>query len=226
MEVKLILLTVTFVVICSNNDHAAIRIRKKRYVIKVKTTVNVVRPSTFTPSTFTHNIVTPNITSSNFTTPKVSTFCHTIRNKGNKSHIYCDITSSWLPKYSKSDCIAAIVIISSFTMVTTLIGVICMVKISIGALLISKLIWSAIDVTLDVYTFYQLNNGKLVDPVIQREVPVLNGILAFAVLGAVAMLINIGILLVAIEGHGIEQERMILPKMGIALMTFVFEDCF
>ena len=52
-----------------------------------------------------------------------------------------------------------------------------------------SLIWDTCDVGLDLYVFYQLEKGDLLDDVIHRNIYVNNAIFAFAVLGMVKMLL-------------------------------------
>ena len=98
-------------------------------------------------------------------------FCHEIKQKGRKPK-YCKVENGWIPIYSRSSSIVACIVVSSLSFITVFIGIIMVFKESRSnelkfwdsLIIIAKLLWSAVDVTLDVFTFYQLNIGKLVDP--------------------------------------------------------------
>ena len=53
---------------------------------------------------------------------------------------------------------------------------------------ILKLLWDAIDVTIDAYLFYQLETGRVIDKDIYRNKHVNNAILAFSMLGCLKLL--------------------------------------
>ena len=55
-------------------------------------------------------------------------------------------------------------------------------------LTILKLLWDAIDVTIDAYLFYQLETGRVIDKDIYRNKHVNNAILAFSMLGCLKLL--------------------------------------
>ena len=122
------------------------------------------------------------------TTPQ-ATFCHTIKQEEDKSQTYCDIKNKWVPQYSGSTSMAVCYVISVFSFMVALHAICFMAKFKAGGLPIVKVLWSAIDVTLDVYTFYQLNIGKLLDPIIYRNIHVINGILVFSVFGGIAIFV-------------------------------------
>ena len=144
----------------------------------------------------------------------------------------------WIPQ--KTGGIAACVAITSFTLIITIIGIrmisknlcqlccnvksghCCSFSIFVTAVIL-KLLWNAIDVGLDVYTFYQLNIGKLIDPFIYRNSHVINSILAFAILGAVAVVVNIRLLHLKVKDLGKEGE-IAETKLSLILITFIIED--
>lgn len=61
-------------------------------------------------------------------------------------------------------------------------------------LTIFKVVWDAIDVSFDIYTFINLENGELINGYIQRNAMVTNAIMVFACLGVLKIPINIYIL--------------------------------
>ena len=56
-------------------------------------------------------------------------------------------------------------------------------------LVLLKYFWDAIDLTLDVYIFYRLERGHLLDDVIHRNIHVSNAIYAFAILGCLVKIV-------------------------------------
>ena len=46
------------------------------------------------------------------------------------------------------------------------------------------MLYDVTDVALDIYTFYQLDQGGLIDSLIYRDTNVVNAIMVFAVFGA------------------------------------------
>ena len=90
-----------------------------------------------------------------------------------------------------------------------------------------KLLWDAVDVTIDAYLFYQLETGKVIHEHIYRNNHVNNAILAFSVLGCLKILFWLRII-----GAGKElgmkdlktSERLTRLKLYFAEATFIFED--
>ena len=70
-------------------------------------------------------------------------------------------------------------------------GIVFRIKsyISIIVLVLVKYFWDAIDLTLDVYIFYQLEKGEVLDNAIYRNIHVNNAIYAFAILGCIIKII-------------------------------------
>ena len=57
---------------------------------------------------------------------------------------------------------------------------------SLIILVLFKYFWDAIDLTMDVYIFYRLEHGEILDDVIYRSFHVNNAIYTFAIVGCVA----------------------------------------
>ena len=211
MELKLIFLITIFVAVSSNN--------------------NFTRHNVTTAKSNYHSLINTS------TTPQVS-FCYAIKQNCNKSQIFCGITTKWIPEYSRAGCITACIIVSLFPCTAVILFIIKYLwKIIniVGYFLVLKLLWDAADVTFDVYTFYQLNIGNLVDPGIYRNIHVINGILAFAILGAISIFYNMYNIYCTILLCDIHKNRqkdklldkmIVLRKMGNGCISFVFEDCF
>ena len=60
---------------------------------------------------------------------------------------------------------------------------------SLIILVLLKYFWDAIDLTLDVYIFYRLERGDVLDVVIYRNMYVINAIYGFAILGCLAKIV-------------------------------------
>ena len=94
-----------------------------------------------------------------------------------------------------------------------------------------KLLWDAIDVTIDAYLFYQLETGKVIHENIYRNVHVNNAILAFSVLGCLKILFWIRIMgsMMMMEAAGVLEDRRnvrLLSHQKLYFLggTFIFED--
>ena len=94
-----------------------------------------------------------------------------------------------------------------------------------------KLLWDAVDVTIDAYLFYQLETGKVIHENIYRNVHVNNAILAFSVLGCLKILFWIRIMgsMMMMEVAGVLEDRRnarLLSHQKLYFLggTFIFED--
>ena len=72
---------------------------------------------------------------------------------------------------------------------------------------IFSLLWDAIDALIDVYTFEQLERGKIIDSVIYRNVYVNNAILVFTILGVLKMFLIMWLFLRSHKFFSNKQER-------------------
>ena len=101
-------------------------------------------------------------------------------------------------------------------------------------LVILKYFWDAIDLTLDVYIFYQLETGAVLDNVIFRNTHVNNAIYVFAILGCVIKIISWFLFLIlfkSIDGNNlslgqsdVDYEYLNRLKYLVGIASFVFED--
>ena len=90
-----------------------------------------------------------------------------------------------------------------------------------------KLLWDALDVTIDAYLFYQLETGKVIHDYIYRNIHVSNAILAFSILGCLKILFWLRILGVGkTTGMKVRKttENLKLLKLYFVAGTFIFED--
>ena len=89
-------------------------------------------------------------------------------------------------------------------------------------LTILKLLWDALDVTIDTYLFFHLETGKVIHEHVYRNTHVNNAILAFAVLGCFKILFWIRI----VGGLRGSKKRKYLNhlKEYFVAGTFIFED--
>ena len=110
--------------------------------------------------------------------------------EGNKT--FCGVNKTWTPRISQSSAIAACVVPSLFAWIFA--GIASFITIPYvfnedskirKILVIFKIVWDAIDVTLDAVLFYQLEMGMVLDESIIRNPHVMNAILGFAVFGCV-----------------------------------------
>ena len=90
-----------------------------------------------------------------------------------------------------------------------------------------KLLWDALDVTIDAYLFYQLETGKVIHEHIYRNIHVNNAILAFSILGCLKILFWLRIIGVG-KTAGMKDlkttENLKLLKLYFVAGTFIFED--
>ena len=94
-------------------------------------------------------------------------------------------------------------------------------------LTILKLLWEAIDVTIDAYLFYQIETGRVIDKDIYRNKHVNNAILAFSILECLKVMFWIRFVGVGLEG-GMKDLRtskgLSMLKLYFVAGTFLFED--
>ena len=90
-----------------------------------------------------------------------------------------------------------------------------------------KLLWDALDVTIDAYLFYQLETGKVIHEYIYRNIHVNNAILAFSVLGCLKILFWLRVIGMG-KSAGMKdlktKENLKQLKLYFVAGTFIFED--
>ena len=164
-------------------------------------------------------------------------FCHNISWKEGYLR-YCNITSSWEPRISEFHSLTAFIVVTVCSLITTVVGISVVYKkliilheregnncrsyVLVVVLTIGTLICDAIDASLDAYTFHQLEQGKLIDPVIYRNSHVTNGIMVFACLGVLKMVITFRVWYEVSEEDPTEPRELRTVQF---LITFLFEDC-
>lgn len=89
------------------------------------------------------------------------------------------------------------------------------------ALSIGRVVWEAIDVTIDAYLFYEIEFGRVVDKNIYRNKYVNNAILVFAIFGAAKILFWL-ILKIKLNVSIAEDINFVAKIM--VLLTFLIED--
>ena len=188
--------------------------------------------------TFAIFTVLNTIGAKNFTNnPTVHGFCHNISCKEGYLR-YCNITSSWEPRISEFHSLTAFIVVTVGSFITTFVGILVVYKkliklhkregdncrsyVCVVVLTIGTLIWDAIDASLDAYTFHQLEQGKLIDPVIHRNSHVTNGIMVFACLGVLKMVITFTVWYKVLEEDSTKSRELRTVQF---LITFLFEDC-
>ena len=174
-----------------------------------------------------------------------NSFCHTIKSNGNNLR-YCNITTTWKPRLSSAKLITILALLSVASGISclyillkvapqihenycSLLEINCCCKILCFpvyvVLPIFGLLWDAIDALIDVYTFEQLERGKIIDPVIYRNVYVNNAILVFTVLGVLKMLLIMWFFLRSHKYFQInKKEDLANIKRGTVLLAFLAED--
>ena len=111
--------------------------------------------------------------------------------------------------------------------------------VSTVLLVLVKYFWDAIDLTLDVYIFYRLERGDVLDKAIYRNIHVNNAIYAFAILGCLTKLFawkfyvhsvnkedvtNDESYNVRIAGNEHSTEVLHTTKYFVTFISFIFED--
>uniref|UniRef100_A0A7M5X9E2 Uncharacterized protein n=1 Tax=Clytia hemisphaerica TaxID=252671 RepID=A0A7M5X9E2_9CNID len=94
---------------------------------------------------------------------------------------------------------------------------------SLVVLVLVKYFWDAIDLTLDVYIFYRLERGDILDAVIHRNDHVNDSIYAFAILGCLPKILAWK-LYQSLAKQSTEGEYLSYAKNIIVLVGFLFED--
>lgn len=165
-----------------------------------------------------------------------SNYCNSIKiDNGNLT--YCGIEKEWTSHHEGSSAIAACIVLGILSFSATGIAAWYGNKEDRAWILTVKLIVDAIDVILDVYTYYQLDYGELIDPTIYRNPHVINGILVFAIFGALKSMFvaymfvcrrNLNGFLVGFmyEDLAAREQYDDYVELNSVYMTYVFEDCF
>ena len=148
---------------------------------------------------------------------------------------FCGISTKWKPRINKTGGIFACVIPTLMSWTFTFLVVIKLrkkieqsfedmpiIRVCYGYVLFyGKLLWDAVDVTLDSYLFYQLELGQVIDENITRNTHVNNSILAFAIIGSAKVLF---FLLFGINDQERDQEHLEISKLNQMWYVFLFED--
>ena len=155
---------------------------------------------------------------------------------------FCGISTKWKPRLNKVGGIFACVIPTLMSWTFTVLVIIKLRKkiketfnqesdtsnqrstssVCIGYLLFyGKLIWDAVDTTLDSYLFYQLEFGQVIDENITRNTHVNNSILGFAIIGSVKVLF---FLLFGIHSDERKETWLNLSKLDQLWYAFLLED--
>ena len=148
---------------------------------------------------------------------------------------FCGISTKWEPRINKIGGIFACVIPTLMSWTFTVLVIVKLrkkiketfngmstVSVYIGYLLFyGKLIWDAIDTTLDSYLFYQLEFGQVIDENITRNAHVNNSILAFAIIGSAKVVL---FLLFGIHSNERNQTCLNLSKLDQLWYAFLLED--
>ena len=105
---------------------------------------------------------------------------------------FCGVNTTWIPRLSNTSAIISCAVPTVVAWFFVLGNLYHIKKVTtwkglriIALVYVSKIIWEAIDVTLDAYLFYQLEMGEILDKNIIRNTNVNNAILAFAVFGCI-----------------------------------------
>eukprot|EP00111_Clytia_hemisphaerica_P021406 TCONS_00062996-protein len=98
--------------------------------------------------------------------------------------------------------------------------------ISIVLIPLFKYFWDAIDLTFDVYIFYQLEKGNVLDNVIYRNENVNNSIYGFALLGCICKVFTWKFFqhLVKKRSRGFDEILFLQVKNMVLMASFIFED--
>lgn len=147
---------------------------------------------------------------------------------------FCEISTKWEPRINKIGGIFACVIPTLISWTFTVLVIVKLRKTIkdtfdkrstssvIGYLLFyGKLIWDAVDTTLDSYLFYQLEFGQAIDENIFRNIHVNNAILAFSIIGSIKVLF---FLLFGTHTDERNQACLDLSKLDQLWYAFLLED--
>ena len=174
-----------------------------------------------------------------------NSFCHTVKSNGDNLR-YCNITTTWKSRLSNAKLITTLALFSVASGISCLyillkvapqkhanycrlLEIKCCCKILCFpvyvVLPIFSLLWDVIDILIDVYTFEQLERGKIIDSVIYRNVYVNNAILVFTILGVLKMFLIMWLFLRSHKFFQInKKEDLANIKRGTVLLTFLAED--
>ena len=187
-------------------------------------------------------------------------FCHSIpTDKGNLT--FCNLTSKWKTRFSENGLYASMIIQSVMTIIILIYGLYKVPdklykkfkrdndydsllkrrtegKLSFFSFVLlptGKLVWDAIDAMFDLFVFYRLEEGLIIDDVIIRNNYVINAILAFAVIGCLKILLSIYVLYNGAV-HSINDpdvwgplrwsadSEIVLAKSYNFMLVYMFED--
>ena len=99
--------------------------------------------------------------------------------------------------------------------------------ISVVLIVLFKYFWDAIDLTLDLYIFYQLEKGEVLDNLIYRNANVNNSIYGFALLGCVCKVITWKFFSMSkFEGSFDRRKEIsfLMMKNMVIVASLIFED--
>uniref|UniRef100_A0A7M5UKB9 Uncharacterized protein n=1 Tax=Clytia hemisphaerica TaxID=252671 RepID=A0A7M5UKB9_9CNID len=99
--------------------------------------------------------------------------------------------------------------------------------VSIVLMALFRYFWDAIDLTLDLYIFYQLEKGEVLDPVIYRNAKVNNLIYGFAILGCICKVFTWKFFQVITENYRnykYSEIKFLQMKNMVMVASFMFED--
>ena len=101
--------------------------------------------------------------------------------------------------------------------------------VSIVLTALFKYFWDAIDLTLDLYIFYQLEKGEVLNPVIYRNESVNNAIYAFALLGCICKVLTwkyFQVMQVISYNKTLKSSeiKFLQMKNMVMVASFIFED--
>ena len=89
-----------------------------------------------------------------------------------------------------------------------------------------KLTWEAIDVLLDMWLFYRLEKGdkNVMSTMIYRDAYINNAIMAFAILGALNMLLCVRMTTRKVKRDGFDLDEMDITLATSFMFVYLFED--
>ena len=161
------------------------------------------------------------------------THCQSISMKDGTNQTYCGITKEWTPRHSTRNIIIACFTFGGLACLAACFSVCCYLCKSADGFSMSpitrcfpigKLLWDVVDVILDGYTYYKLDQGLLIDSKVYRNDHVLNGILAFTFLGAIKTILVSFLFCSFAFGDGKEKKHVMQYKRVNIHLTFVLED--
>ena len=147
------------------------------------------------------------------------------------NHTFCGISTEWKPRINRFVCILICVVFALLAWTFTLYVAIKLRRkieeayknessfsIFIGYLFFyGKMIWEAVDVTLDLYLFYQIEFGEIINGSIYRNSHVNNSILVFAILGSMKVFF-------LLQFEADDPEEVTTLKINQIWYVFLLED--